>query len=215
MPACPRCQTPYEVGARFCQQCGNPLGELEPPKPGPGPAPEEPPAPPTGADAPQPASRRPPAWLLALLGAGVVILILAVIFFTRKSAPPPTSEAPAPEASLQEQVARLLGTLREAQVNKDINRLMSCYATAFPAREQKIRETIKAWQDVDFTAMFFSIEDLQPEGPEAARAKVTWDIQVKDKRTGEFITATQKFRVEFVKEQGAWRIRSLEEISAH
>jgi uncharacterized membrane protein len=112
-------------------------------------------------------------------------------------------------------VAHLLGALREAQVNQDISRFMSCYATSFPEREQKRRDALKAWQDFDFTAMFFIIEDIRSEWLEAAQAKVTWDLQVQDKRTQEFLTSTQTYRVDFIKEQGAWRIRSLEEINAH
>ncbi len=205
MPACPRCQTPYESGARFCQQCGNPLGEPET-------ALGETPTPP--ADIPRPAPRWPSPWLWAVLGAGILVLMMAVIFLIRKELLPPAAQAPAPEAGLQEQLARVLGTLREAQVNKDISRFMSCYATAFPGREQKIRETLAAWQDFDFTAMFFSIEDLQTTDNDRARAKVVWDLQLRDRRTEDYLTASQAFWVDFVKEQGAWRIRSLEEIPA-
>ncbi len=215
MPACPRCQTPYEPGARFCQQCGASLLEPEPAGSGKVPESERAPAAATGADVPQPAPRRPPAWLLAVFGAAVIILILAVIFFTQRSAPPPEPGPPVSQASLQQQLAHLLGTLREAQVNQDISRFMACYATTFPERDQKRREALKTWQDFNFTAMFFFIEDLSTEGPEAARAKVTWDLQVQDKRTQEFLTSTQTYRVDFVKEQGAWRIRSLEEISVN
>lgn len=206
MPVCPRCQNPYGSGARFCQQCGHPLAEPEPPA-------EETPA--STAEVSRPAaSRRLPPWLWAVIGAGVFLLILAAVFLVQKRPPAPPAEAPVPEAGLQEQLATLLNNLRQAQVDKDINRLMSCYAMAFPGRDRKAEDTQKAWQDFDFTAMFFSIEDLQADGPEHARARVVWDLQLRDRRTDEFLTATQIFRVEFVKEQGAWRIRSLEEVGA-
>lgn len=205
MPVCPRCQTPYGSGARFCQQCGHPLAEPAPPA-------EESPA--STAEVSQPVSRRPPLWLWAVIGAGVFLLILAAVFLVQKRPPAPPAEAPVPEAGLQEQLATLLNNLRQAQVDKDINRFMSCYATTFPGRDRKAEDTQKAWQDFDFTAMFFSLEDLQADGPDRARARVVWDLQLRDRRTDEFLTATQTFRVEFVKEQGAWRIRSLEELRA-
>jgi|GEM_PF-5091526 len=207
MSVCPRCQNPYESGARFCPQCGLRLVEAEATG-------EEKPA--LSDNLSPSASRRPPTWLWVLIGAGVflLILIMAVALFTQRQGLRSPGEAPASEAGLPEQLARVLGTLREAQVNKDLSLLMSCYATDFPERSQKIREMANAWQDFDFTAMFFSLEDLQPQGVAGARAKIVWDIQVQDRRTQEFLTATQTFRVEFVKEQGAWRIRSLEEVRA-
>jgi hypothetical protein len=224
MPLCPQCQTPYESEARFCQQCGASLSETETAPSGEQPETGETPAVPPAPDAPQPPARGLNPGLLAFLGGTGVIIIIAVVFLlTRPGAPPPApepasqaqmAEAVAPEADLQQQLGQLLSDLREAQINKDITRFMACYATTFPGRERKQQEALKAWQQFDFTAMFFYLENLKPEGPEAARAQVTWDLQVQDKRTQEFLTASQTFRVEFVKEQGAWRIRSLEEISA-
>jgi hypothetical protein len=211
MPECPRCQAPYETGARFCQQCGAALIEPEPAKT-PAPEPEPTPAAVTPGVA-GPPSRRPPAWLLALAGAGLIAIILAVFFFTQTGAPPPEPAAPVPEGSLQDQLANLMGTLRQAQINKDVSRFMSCYAATFPDREQKRQEALKAWTKFDFTAMFFYLEEVNAAGPETARAKVTWDIQVQDKSTQEFLTSAQTFQVEFVKEQGEWRIRSLQEIT--
>lgn len=221
MPACPRCQITYESGARFCQQCGSPLPQPEPPGAGEGPVSEPVPAGPTAAEAPQPPSRRWNLGLLALGGAvGAVLIFLALFLIIRSSTRPPEPPSPAlergvaPEADLQQQLAQLLVVLREAQINKDLTRYMDCYALAFPGREEKRQTALKAWQAFDFTAMFFYLEDVKAAGPEAAQAKVIWDFQVQDKRTGGFRTATQTFRVEFVQEQGAWRIRTLEEISA-
>jgi hypothetical protein len=219
MPACPRCQTPYASGARFCQQCGaflledeEPTGAATGPEAGRGPA---------APGGPKPPPRRWSSLNLALIGlAGIFILVLAVFIFTRDSGPPPvTPKAPAPEASipaadLQMDLAQLLSTLRKAQINQDISLFMSCYAAAFDGREEKGREALKAWEGFDFTAMFFYLEDVKSKGPEAAQARVTWDLQVQDKLSGEYLTAIQIYQAEFVKEQGAWRIRALEEIRA-
>jgi hypothetical protein len=216
MPACPRCQTPYASGARLCQQCGAFLLAEESTGAASGPEAGRAPAPPC---APEPL-RRWSSLNLVLLGlAGIFILVLAVFIFTRDSGPPPvTPPAPAPEASipatdLQMELAHLLSTLRGAQINQDISLFMSCYAEALNGREEKRREALKAWEGFDFTAMFSYLEDVKSKGPEAAQARVTWDLQVQDKLSGEYITAIQIYRAEFVKEQGAWRIRALEEIS--
>lgn len=167
--------------------------------------------------------------LLALLGvAGVVILVLAILLITRQTSPPPALKsaaaskkaaparpaAPSPEAPLKEQIAFLMSTIREAQVKKDLSLFMQAYASIFPNRDQKRRDVQKAWQDFDFTAMFFYLEDIKPQGPDAAQAKVVWDMQVRKRQTQEFITLTQTYRVNLVKEQGRWRIGSMEELTS-
>lgn len=210
MSVCPRCQAPYGPGARFCQQCGAALADAEPVNPGPDATrgPSEPPL--------QKVNPR----LLALLGgAGLLVIIAAIFLLMRSGEPPPgtgptpSPDAATPEAALQQHLGQVLGTLREAQISKDIARLMDCYAAGFPGREEKRQAALKAWTEFDFTAMFFYLEEVKPTGPTAAQGRVTWDLQVQDKRTQEISTATQTFQVEFVKEQGTWRIRSLQEIS--
>ena len=218
MPVCPSCQTPYESGSRFCRQCGASLPEAEPAGPSPAAGPEATPA--AAPEVSQPLSQKINPRLLAMFGGAAIVIIIAAIFLFKGSGTPPpepgpsaTKEAVSPEAGLQQQLAQVLDALRETQINKDITRFMNCYAAGFPGREEKRQATQKAWTEFDFTAMFFYLEEMKPEGPEAARARVTWDLQVQDKRTQEFLTSTQTFQVEFVKEQGAWRIRSLQEIS--
>lgn len=218
MPACPACQTPYELGARYCQQCGRALPEVEPVSPGPAAEPEAPSA--GAAQVSPPPAPKITLRLLAMVGGAALIIIIAAILLFRGSSPPPPEtgspagqEAAPPEASLPQQLGQALGALREAQINKDIARFMDCYAASFPGREEKRQAAQKAWAEFDFTAMFFYLEEVQPTGPDTARARVTWDVQVQDKRTQEYLTSTQTFQTEFVKEQGRWRIRSLEERS--
>jgi hypothetical protein len=220
MPACPSCQTPYESGARFCQQCGAALPQTEPISPGPLAEPEATPTAEAAPEASQPLSQKINPRLLAIFGGAAVVIIIAAIFLFKGSGTPPpepgpsaTKEAVSPEADLQQQLGQVLGTLREAQINKDIARFMDCYAAGFPGREEKRQEALKVWTEFDFTAMFFYLEEVQPAGSDTARAKVTWDLQVQDKHTQEVLTSSQTFQTEFVKEQGTWRIRSLQEIS--
>jgi type IV secretory pathway VirB10-like protein len=150
--------------------------------------PAAPPAPPAAAPAPAPPAPAPPA---------------------------PAPPAPAPEAQapgLKEQLQAVLANLRAARLNKDIIQLMNCFSLTLPDLEEKRRETLKAWENYDYTNMVFTIDEVQPLDADNANVKVTWYVDFKNRRTGELISSTQAFQVRFAKELGQWRIRSLEEI---
>jgi hypothetical protein len=172
-----------------------------------------------------------------LVGAGVIILLLLILVFTRTEKPvppipqlPPKAEAPAPPAappappaaapapapeaqpaSLKEQLQGVLAKMREARLNKDIILLMNTYSLTFPDLDEKRRETLKAWENYDYTNMVFTVDEVQPLDADNANATVTWYVDLKNRRTGELISSTQTFKVRFAKELGQWRIRTLEE----
>jgi type IV secretory pathway VirB10-like protein len=129
--------------------------------------------------------------------------------------PAPEPPKPAPEAqapNLKEHLTLVLNSMRDARLNKNIIELMNCYSATFPALEEKRRETLKAWELYDYTNMVYSIDEAQSLDPDNAVAKVTWYVDFRNRRTGEFLSATQNYQVRFAKELGLWRIRSLEEI---
>jgi hypothetical protein len=172
-----------------------------------------------------------PPWVVGLLaGAGVLIVILLILLFTRGATPPePKAEAPAPAvtpappappaappaaaapADLKEQLGQVLSTLREAQMNKDIVKFMSVYSLTFPDLEQKRADTLKAWENFDFTNLVFTVDKIQPVDPDNAIAWVTWYIDTRNRGTQELASSSQTYQVRFVKEMGQWRIRSLQE----
>ncbi|MHB8069514.1 MAG: double zinc ribbon domain-containing protein [Desulfobaccales bacterium] len=197
---------------------------------------------PSAPAAPCPAKGPQPLLLGLLIGAGLIILILLIVLFTRgtptptaptatpkaeapappaappappAAAPAPAPPAPAPEAqapSLKEQLQGVLASMREARLNKNIIQLMNCYSVTFPNLEEKRRETLKSWENYDYTNMVFTLDEVQALDQDNANVKVTWYVDLKNRRTGELISSTQTFQVRFAKELGQWRIRSLEEI---
>lgn len=128
------------------------------------------------------------------------------------AAPPAPPAAPAQPASLKEQLQSVLSKMRQARIDKDIILLMNCYSLTFPDLEEKRREALKSWEEFDYTNMVFTVDEVQPLDADNANAKVTWYVDLRNRSTGELISATQTFRVRFAKELGQWRIRSLEEI---
>ena len=102
--------------------------------------------------------------------------------------------------------------MRAARLSKNIIQLMSCYSATFPDLEEKRTETLKSWENYDYTNLVFTLDEVQPLDADNAKAKITWYVDFKNRRTGELISSTQSYQVRFAKELGQWRIRSLEEI---
>src|SRR4030042_1339010 len=207
MPQCPHCQTEYEEGQRDCKICGSYLlhrengdtlcpqcgirvsqrqefcHECDAPLKGEAAAATAP-----AQELPSPAAAPTPR-------------------APSHPAPPPAPQAP----SLKEELQGALSTMREARLKKDIIQLMNCYSVTLPDLEEKRRETLKSWENYDYTNLVFTMDEIQPLGVDNANAKVTWYVDIKNRRTGELISSTQAYQVRFAKELGQWRIRSLEE----
>jgi hypothetical protein len=228
---CHECDAPLKEGPPAPVAVG-PVPEAEAPAPkaaAPAPAAAPAKAPPSGL----------PSWLIGVLaGAGILIIILLVLLFTRGTstppapapkvetpAPAPPAPAPAPavpapapepappaETNLKEQLQKELSILREAQMRKDIVQFMSLYSLTYPGLDDKRANTLKSWERFDFTNLVFTIDKIQSIDSDNAIAWVTWYIDTKNRRTQELSSSSQTYQVRFAKEQGKWRIRSLEEV---
>lgn len=237
---CPQCGVRVSHKQEFCHECDAPLkGEAAAPET---PAPAAPAAPAAAAPerpAAAVAAGKMQPWVLGLLvGSGLVIILLLILLFSRgtsmppepKAAPPAaTAPAPAPtvpappgappappaqEAAgdLKEQLATAFSTLREAQLNKDIVKFLSIYSLTFPGLDQKRTDTMKSWENFDYTNLVFTIDKVQSIDPDNAMAWVTWYIDTRNRRNQELASASQTYQVRFAKEMGKWRIRSLEAV---
>jgi hypothetical protein len=217
---CPQCGVRVSPHQQYCHECDAPLkGEVfqegtapagEASSPGPAPAPGPPPAP-----------QGLPPWVVgSLAGAGIIIILLLIVIFSRtgttpappvvESQAPPTLATPgAPAEDLKGQLAAVLSTLRHAQLQKNINDFMSVYSAAFPGYDLKRQETLKYWENYDFTNLVFTVDKVQAINSDHALAWVTWYLDVQDRKTQELSSGTQRFQVQFLKEKGIWRISDL------
>jgi hypothetical protein len=238
---CPQCGVRVSPRQEFCHECDASLKGAQAALDVLGPEPESmlPPEAPSPGPAP---SGGTPSWLMGLLvGTGIVIIILLILLFSRSTTPPPapppvpkaeapapappapapapaTPATPAPEPSppaapeLKEQLQNVLSTLREAQMRKDIVQFMSVYSVTYPQLEAKRGETLKSWENFDFTNLVFTVDKVQPLDADNAIAWVTWYIDTRNRRNQELSSYTQTYQVRFAEEGGNWRIRSLEEV---
>jgi len=126
--------------------------------------------------------------------------------------PTPTPTPPKPEATLAEQVKETLSTLREAQLKGDIILFMSCYSYVYPTLDRKRKETLGSWDDFPLISLEYTLDQIKTLSPESLVARVTWTIQVQNRRTEKIQDHTQVYDVVFAKELGKWRIFSLNEV---
>ena len=215
---CPQCGVRVSPGQQYCHECDAPLlqGVTAP-------AGEAAPAGPTAAPGPPPAPQSLPPWVSgALAGAGIIIILLLIVIFSRigtTPAPPaaPSQPAPAlatpgaPAKSLQDQLEAVLSTLRNAQLQKNINAFMSVYSETFPTYDLKRQDTMKYWENYDFTNLVFTVDKVQAIDADHALASVIWYLDARNRETKELTSGTQRFQVNFVKEKGNWRISDIKE----
>ncbi|MFI5354333.1 MAG: hypothetical protein ACHQX0_01860, partial [Desulfobaccales bacterium] len=129
--------------------------------------------------------------------------------------PPPAAPAPAPtapEEELKGQLQKVLSTLRDAQLKKNITEFMGVYATAFPNFDQKRKDALNSWEYYDYSNLVFTVDKVQAIDAKNALAWVTWYMDVRNRSNQEVSSATQTYQVRFVQEQGNWRIQELKEV---
>jgi hypothetical protein len=114
---------------------------------------------------------------------------------------------------MKEEVRETLKNLRKAQLEEDIILFMSCYSYIYPSLDKKRKQTLDYWKNFRFMDLEFSLDEIKPLGPESLLAHVTWSMQVQNRRNQEFDSSTQIFEVAMGKELGAWRIRSLKDVT--
>jgi hypothetical protein len=182
-----------------------------------------------------------PTWGMgALIGSGVVIVVLLALLLSRTGAPPPppapppVAVAPAPPApppapvkaepaakpgeappaavpDLKGELLTVLNSMKDGHQRKDIVLYMSTYSLTYPGLDAKRKATLKSWENYDYLNLVFTLDDIQSLDPNNAVAKATWYIDTRNRRTQELSSAKQTYEIRFAKEQGKWRIRSLQE----
>jgi len=219
---CPMCGVRVSPGQHFCHECDAPLKE-EVPHGVTAPAGEASPPGPAPAPGPPPAPQGLPPWVSgALAGAAIIIILLLIVIFSRTGttpappvaqpqAPPTLATPGAPAENLKDQLEAVLSTLRNAQLQKNINSFMSVYSASFLAYDQKRQETLKYWQDYDFANLVFTVDKVQAIDSDHALAWVIWYVDVRNRESQELSSSTQRFQVQFIKEKGNWRISNLKE----
>jgi len=105
-----------------------------------------------------------------------------------------------------ERIKALLDTIRTANLQKDIDLFMSCYAIDFKDREEKKRSTVETWKNFNYMDLSYTVKNHTVSG-DTASIVVEWMIKIsQDKHTQPQENRTM-IDASLKKEDGTWRIK--------
>ena len=110
------------------------------------------------------------------------------------------------ENSDSEGIKSLLENIRKANLEKDIDLFMSCYASDFKDREEKRKTTLKFWRDFSYDELSYDIKKLSITG-KMATAKVEWLIKYSSKSSNRYEENKMILDATFNKEGEEWKIK--------
>ena len=208
---CARCGVITFPGQKFCTECGLPLrvarvAEEEEEEPQ-----HRPPLfyPRKTEPVSRRSSRRP---LKALFTLAVIVLVaLAALYVWRHLhtrvpiARPPTTTAP--QEDMRREVERVAEKIRAAHLNKDINKWLSCYSSAYPNLGRLENGILELWKNYDVKEVSYRISNVQRLGDKQLSASIVWNIQLYDQRTHDYTLDRSGYKIILEGGDGAWRIR--------
>ncbi len=205
---CARCGTLTFSGQKFCTECGLPLRVAR--------VTQEEDQPPPRPSLFYPRSseplrrRRPrrPGRVLSLIG--LVLMVLAGIYVWRHlPAKAPLVRVPtasAPQDDLRLEVEKISEKIRAAHLNKDINKWLSCYNSAYPDLGRREREMLELWKNSDIKEVSYRIGNVQRLSDKQITADLAWNLQIYDHRTHDYTLVRLNYKIKLEKGEGGWKI---------
>ena len=105
-------------------------------------------------------------------------------------------------------VINLLEDIKKANLNKDMSLWEARYSKNYPALRKKKENIRKLWQNFDYTSLEYRIDGMNVR-PAAASALITWDIELRAKKTGEVIRSSEPLSADFIREDKTLKISAI------
>jgi hypothetical protein len=202
-------------GQKFCTECGLPLrvarGNPEEEE-----APSRPPLfyprrPETMARRRQ----RRPGRFLSLIALALIVVGGIYLWRHIPSRPPvpPVPPTTTPQDDLKREVEKISEKIRAAHLNKDINKWLSCYDSAYPNLGRVENQMLELWKNYDIKEVSYRISNIQRVSDRQATADIVWNIQLYDHRTHDYTLVRQKYQTIMEKGPGGWKIRDSKEVA--
>ena len=120
------------------------------------------------------------------------------------------SDASGVEALEIGKIRDLLEHIRQANLQKDVDLFMSCYATDFKDREGKRKATLSFWKKFDYLELSYDLKKTSITG-ETARVNIEWVIKISPKGGHQPQESKTFFDAVLKKEEGSWKIQEVKQ----
>ena len=147
-------------------------------------------------------------------------VILAAVAWTvfsvslKKQTMPVTTPSPSPEYTVagedisRKDVINLLEDIKKANLNKDMSLWETRYSKSYPALREKKENIRKLWKNFNYTSLEYRIDRMNTL-PAAASAQITWDIELRAKKTGKNIRSSEPLSADFIREDKTLKISAI------
>jgi len=109
-----------------------------------------------------------------------------------------------------EKIKGLLENIRQANLQKNIDLFISCYAMDFKDREGKKKATLAYWKKFDYLDLSYDVKDPSIS-VNTAKARVEWVIKISSKTGGRPQESKTILDVTLRKEEGTWKIKEVKQ----
>jgi uncharacterized protein YbaR (Trm112 family)/ketosteroid isomerase-like protein len=132
---------------------------------------------------------------------------------SKEAAPPPLPEVPktpSPETQEIRNIETLLENIRQANLKKDIDLFISCYASNFKDREGKKKAALAFWTKFDYLDLSYDLKNSSILG-DTAKVKVEWVIKISSTTSRQHQKSKANLDVKLKKEEGGWKIEEVKQ----
>ncbi len=132
-----------------------------------------------------------------------------------ETAPPSPSSSISSDALVSEaletaKIKDLLENIRRANLWKDIDLFVSCYATDFKDRDGKKKATLSFWKKFDYLELSYDLKRTSITG-DTARIRIEWLMKIASKGGGNPQESKTFFEAVLKKEEGNWKIQEVKQ----
>jgi hypothetical protein len=142
---------------------------------------------------------------------GIVLLVLAGVYIWRHlPSQAPITRTPtttAPQDDMRREVEKVAEKIRAAHLNKDINKWLICYNSAYPNLGRLENGILELWKNYDVKEVSYRITNVQRQGDKKASADIVWNIQLYDHRTHDYTLDRSGYKIILELGEGGWKIR--------
>ena len=119
----------------------------------------------------------------------------------------------APQEDVRSEVEKISEKIRAAHLNKDINKWLGSYHSAYPNLGRVENQMLELWKNYDIKEVSYRISNVQRVSDKEATADIVWNIQLYDHRTHDYTLVRQKYQTTLEKGPGGWKIRDSKEVA--